>query len=391
VRVGAEVLADDGFDRIDGLRVGVVANQASIAGGEPLIDLLATSATVELSAVFTPEHGLQADAPAGETVADSVNAATGVPVFSLYGSARSPTPEAMATIDVLLFDLQDVGARFYTYTSTMGLAMQAAAAAGVPFVVLDRPNPLGGTYIAGYRRAPAFDSFIGQYPIPAVHGLTTGELAMAIMGESWLPGLEQLDLRVVTMEGWTRDQLWPDTGLAWLPPSPGLPTEASALVYPGTVLFEAASVSAGRGTPEPFQVVGAPWVDGDGLAQQLNERQLPGVHFEPVTFVPAPSPSVPSPLLAGQTCHGVRIVVDDRERFGPVETGVHLFQALLAHATAAGVEGFVASPELLDRLAGTDELRLALESGVPAADVIAAWADDIADFEERRQPYLLYE
>jgi uncharacterized protein YbbC (DUF1343 family) len=391
VRVGAGILADGGFDRIEGLRVGAVLNQASVVDGQPLFDLLAASGAIELAAVFVPEHGLRADAPAGETVADSVDEATGVPIHSLYGSDRSPDPEAMAGIDVLLFDLQDVGARFYTYISTMGLAMQAAAEAGVPFVVLDRPNPLGGTYVAGYQRDTGFESFIGQYPIPAVHGLTIGELAMAVKGEAWLPGLEQLDLRVVPLAGWDRTQRWPDTGLGWVPPSPGLPTDAAAGAYPGTVLFEATSVSAGRGTPEPFTVVGAPWVDGAGLAGELADRQLPGVRFEPVTFTPEPTAGVPSPPLAGQASSGVRIVVEDGAAFQPVETGVHLLEALLTRAAAAGVDGFMAQPGLLDRLAGTDELRLALESGATAGQVIAGWAADVAAFEQRRQPYLLYD
>ncbi|MGB5758135.1 MAG: DUF1343 domain-containing protein, partial [Acidimicrobiales bacterium] len=275
---------------MSGKRVGLIASRASVVGDRTVIDLLAQSDSVDLVSVFAAEHGIRADVDAGATIDDGVDPATGLAVHSLYGATRSPTAEMLADIDVLVFDLQDVGARFYTYTATMGLAMQAAARAGIPFVVMDRPNPIGGTSLGGAVRDDDHRSFVGQYPIPAVHGMTAAELALAIRGEGWLDGLEGLDLRVVAMSGWARDDLWADTGLAWVPPSPGLPTALTALVYPATVLFEATTLSFGRGTDHPFSQVGAPWLDGEDLARALNDRNLPGIRFRAVTFTPLAAP-----------------------------------------------------------------------------------------------------
>ncbi len=395
VRVGAEVAAADGFSRFRGQRVGVILNVASVVDGRSLLDALTAAEGVDVAAAFAPEHGVRGDAPAGALVGDTVDAATGVPVHSLYGERRAPTPDQLAGLDVLVFDLQDVGARPYTYVSTMGLSMQAAARAGVPFVVLDRPNPLSGTGpagggVEGWALDPALTSFVGRYPIPLVHGLTAGELARMIQGEGWLDGLAGLRLDVVPMSGWGRNQRWADTGRAWVPPSPGLPSAETAAVYPGTVLFEATSVSVGRGTGEPFSVVGAPWVDGPAAAGTLNARGLPGVRFEPATFTPAPTPAVPDPPLAGQSLGGVRVVVTDPEAVRPVALGVHLLDVFGAQARAAGEPGFVARPATLDALAGTDRLRRALAAGTPAADIVAAWADEDAAFDRLRQPYLLY-
>ncbi len=390
VRVGAEVLVDEHFKRLGGRRVGVVLNQASQVHGESLLDVLARSTGVELSAAFAPEHGVRGTAPAGAAVTDVVDERTEVPVYSLYGSTRAPTSDMLASLDVLVFDLQDVGARPYTYLSTMGLAMQAAAHAGIPFVVLDRPNPLGGEQPDGWVLQNGYDSFVGLYPIPLAHGLTAGELARAIQGERWLPGLDRLDLQVVAMEGWQRPNRWADTGLPWIPPSPGLPSAEAAEIYPGTVLFEATSVSVGRGTAEPFSVIGAPWADGEAMAVELNRRQLPGVHFEPVSFVPAPTETVPAPPLQGQNLAGVRIVVDDHGAFRPVATGVHLLEVFGAEAARQGIDSFIARPDTLDALAGTNRLRLALSLGNPAADIIAGWTDEVARFDQLRQPYLLY-
>jgi len=395
VRVGAEVAAADGFQRFRGQRVGVILNVASVVDGRSLLDALAAAEGVEVVAAFAPEHGVRGDAPAGALVGDTLDPATGVPVHSLYGDRRAPGPEQLAGLDVLVFDLQDVGARPYTYVSTMGLAMQAAAQAGVRFVVLDRPNPLGGTGpagggVEGWVLDPSFASFVGRYPVPLVHGLTAGELARMIQGEGWLDGLDGLQLDVVPMTGWNREQRWVDTGRAWVPPSPGLPSPDTAAVYPGTVLFEATSASVGRGTGEPFSLIGAPWLDGPAAAADLNARGLPGVRFEPATFTPAPTPAVPDPPLAGQPLAGVRVVVTDAAAVRPVALGVHLLEVFGGQARAAGEPGFVARPATLDALAGTDRLRRALAAGTPAADIVAAWTDEGAAFDQLRQPYLLY-
>lgn len=391
VRTGADVLVADGLGELRGQRVGLIVHQTSVVDGVHLIDWVADAADVELAAIFAPEHGLRGVADAGELVADSVDADTGVPVHSLYGSTRAPTAEMLAGIDTLVFDLQDVGTRFYTYTATMGLAMQAAAEHGVRFVVLDRPNPIGGERVEGFARTPDHVSFVSQYPTPATHGLTGGELATMIVGETWLPGLDGLDLSVVDLHGWSRAHLWDDTGRDWRPPSPGLPSSTSALVYPGTVLVEATDLSYGRGTLTPFTMVGAPWADAEALAAELDARALPGVRFEATTFVPADIPDMATdPPFEGVEVHGVEIVPTDPSSFEPVRTGLHVLEVFQAASLAAGEGSIVDRAAMFDLLAGTTELRLGLEAGTPADDLVAAWQADVAAFEALRAPYLRY-
>lgn len=378
VRIGAEVLVEEGFPPLLGRRVGLIANRASVVGGQPLIDVLADHPDIELVALFAPEHGLGADDEAGETVADGLDPDTGLTVHSLYGDERAPTVDVLAELDVLVFDLQDAGARFYTYTSTLGLAMQAAAEADVPVVVLDRPNPLGGDRPDGQLLDPGHASFIGLYPIPMLHGLTAGELALAIRGEGWLTGLDGLDLEVIGLDGWDRSARWDDTGLDWVAPSPGLPSPELALLYPTTVLLEATTVSFGRGTDRPFGQFGAPWLDAEALVAELDAIGLAGVGFETTTFVPD---GEPTPVPA------VRLTVVDRETIRPLLVGVHVLDRLIAQA---GDRTIVDRPDFLDLLAGGPALRQDLAAGRDPADIAAGWADDLDGWERTRAPYLLY-
>ncbi len=411
VTVGAEVLADRGFDLLDGKRVGAIVNQTSLVRGEHLIDLLHAAANVELAAVFAPEHGVRGTAGAGDLIDDEIDSATGVTIFSLYGETRMPTTEMLVGLDVLVYDLQDVGGRFYTYVSTMGLAMQAAAAAGVEFVVLDRPDPSGGVTPAGYVLEEEQLSFIGQYPVPAAYAMTAGELALAIVAEGWLEGLDELVLTVVEMRGWLRGMTWQETGLTWVPPSPGLQTAESAVAYLGTVLFEATSISYGGGTVETFEVIGAEWADEISVSAHLNGHQLPGVVFVPVTFTPGPLPGrTDNPRLNGIEMRGVRIQVTDPALFEPVSTAVYVLDEFArAHAEAelafeppsgtegdeagdedAAVEPFVNREQVMDLLAGTDALVAALEGGLSAEEIVASWAADLQNFGRLRLQYLLY-
>ncbi len=393
--VGAGVLEAEGFSEISGRRVGLVASRASVVGERSVIDLVADADEVELVAIFAPEHGVRAEAGAGEQVADDVDPVTGLPVFSLYGSTRRPTAEMLAGIDVLLFDLQDVGTRFYTYTATMGLAMQSAAEAGIPFVVLDRPNPLGGTVVDGPVRDDDQESFISQYPVPSAHGMTAGELALAIRGEGWLDGLGDLDLRIVELAGWDRDDRWADTGLGWVPPSPGLPTVDAAMVYPATVLFEGTSLSYGRGTDHPFQQVGAPWIDGKAMADSLNDVGLSGIRFEPVSYIPTTDPpngpAAADPQYEGQVVSGVRLDITDRVALRPVAVGIHLMAAVLAQAELdPQAPEVISRPEFFDLLAGTAATRQLLTAGVAPEEIIESWSASLAQFEFVRSAYLLY-
>ena len=391
VRVGAAVAAAEGFARFQGLRVGLITNDAALVDGERVLDLLARAEGVELVAVFAPEHGVEADLPAGATVGDGDGGGPGaITVHSVYGEQRAPTQAALAELDVLVFDLQDVGVRAYTYLSTMGLSMVAADEAGIPFVVLDRPNPLGGELVSGFGRDADRASFISQYPVPAVHGLTAGELALAIKGEGWLGDLGGLQLEVVPVEGWTRQQRWGETGLRWEAPSPSLPTMEATALYPGIVLFEATSLSLGRGTAEPFQIVGGPWVDGVEAAEDLNGRGLAGVQAEAVRFTPEASAAVPNPPHEGVEVPGVRLVVTDPAALRPVEVGVHLLAVLSEQARLGGVGEIIDRPDTFDLLAGTDRLRLGLAEQRPASAIIADWGQDVTAFSRQRQPYLLY-
>jgi uncharacterized protein YbbC (DUF1343 family) len=390
VMTGAAILAADGFALLAGLRVGLIANHTSLVGDARLVDLLAARPDVELVAIFAPEHGVTGTADAGELIGDEIDPLAGVPIFSLYGETTKPTPEMLAGLDVLVYDLQDVGTRFYTYISTMGLAMEAAAAADVAFVVLDRPNPIGGDMVAGFVREPSQESFIGQYPVPSTYGLTAGELALAILGEGWMTGLSELDLTVVEMDGWRRSDRWPDTGIEWVAPSPGLPNYASAAAYPGTVLFEATSISYGTGTREPFAVIGAPWADGAELVADLDARSLPGVRFEEVRFTPTALAISPTPPLEGEPLEGVRVVVTEPATFDPVASGIHLLEAFQTQAGAAGIGSIIDRGETFDLLAGTPEVRDLLDNGATASEVVAAWGEGVAEFSALRDRYLLY-
>lgn len=389
VRTGAQVLVDEDFARLAGMRVGLVTNHTARVGDAHLIDCLGAAPNVELAALFAPEHGLRGTAEAGAEVRNGVDEATGVPVFSLYGPSKAPPPEALGGLDVLVFDMQDVGARFYTYISTMGHAMQAAAGVGIPFIVLDRPNPLGGEQVAGFVLEPTHTSFVGMYPIPIQHGLTVGELARMIAGEGWLPGLERLDLRIVPMEGWRRAMRWPETGLPFIPTSPNIPDFETALVYPGTALIEGTTASEGRGTEAPFLLVGAAWANAGALADTLNARGLPGVRFEAVRFTPRSIPSrATGPKGEGVEQLGVRLVVTDAAAFRPVEAGVHVLHAL-NHQRPRGTAFF--QHDWLAKLAGSERLQRMLDAGTAPQTIIAAWTDEVAAFERARRPYLLYE
>ena len=389
VRTGADILVESEFDRIAGHTVGLIVNHTALVGDEHLINLVHDSPEVTLGAIFGPEHGLRGTAEDGEAVQDGVDQLTGAPVYSLYGKTRRPTSEMLSDLDLLVFDIQDVGARFYTFISTMGLAMQSAAEAGIPFVILDRPNPLSGAYASGFVLEPEVQSFVGQFSIPIAHGLTVGELATMIKGEALLPGLDSLELEVIPMQNWTRNMQWPDTGRPWVPTSPNIPQFETALVYPGTCFFEATSGSEGRGTRNPFLQVGAVGVNGSEIAAALNRKSLPGVVFEGVEFTSEPLTSMDSaPKLNGQFIQGLGIKVTDRRTYQPVEVGIHIFHAYYHAAPTA--DEFLTRREWLARLSGTTKLAGMLESMTPE-EIIASWQEELTNFIQRSEHYYLYE
>ncbi len=364
-------------------RVGLVTHAAAVLPDLTRnVDAL-LAAGVRLTALFGPEHGLYGAEADGLAVNHTVDRRTGLPIYSLYGETPTPTPAMLTNVDVLLFDMQSVGVRFYTYLSTLVHVLRGAARAGVPVLILDRPNPLDGLTLEGPCLAPAFTSFIGELPIPIRHGMTLGELARYANATLTLGA----ELRVVTMSGWRRAWRFKATGLPWVPTSPAMAHLSAVALYPGTCLLEWTNVSEGRGTSLPFEICGAPWIDGYALAAHLNALDLPGVRFRPIRFIPTAS------KFAGQLCEGVQLHITDTSTLRPVTIGVHLLAALrhlhLPHFAwqAASTEG--AKPHI-DLLCGTDSVRYALEAGIPVAEIVTSWERDLQLFAEARHPYLLY-
>lgn len=381
VRPGIDVLVGQQRTLLSGKRVGLISNPTGItAAGVSDVEAM-LQAGINLTALFAPEHGWRAGAAAGAKVDDTVDAATGLPIYSLYGNTRKPTPAMLRNLDVLVFDIQDVGARYYTYVSTMAYAMEAAQEAGIPFMVLDRPNPIGGLGVEGPKLDVRYSSFVGLYPIPISHGLTIGELARLINQEFGIGA----KLTVVPMQGWRRSMWFDQTGLPWVAPSPNMRTLATAIVYPGTCLIEGTNVSEGRGTDAPFEQIGASWIKGSELADYLNARQLPGVRFVSVTFQPDSS------KFAGKQVQGVKLVVTDRQTFKAVQTGVHLLAALQRLYPRDFQWLKTGSSYNVDRLWGSDRLRTGLGNGMAPADLAAEWENDVQAFRAMRTKYLLYE
>lgn len=389
VRTGLDVLAQDGFAPLRGHRVGLVANAAAVdAWLRHAVDLLANADRVRLGALFGPEHGFGGEAQDLVGVTDVLHPRYRCPVFSLYGEtveSLRPRADVLRGLDLLVIDLPDIGSRYYTFQATMLFCLEAAAASDLPVVLLDRPNPLNGITIEGPTIQPGYESFVGPHPILTRHGLTLGELARLYVAERQI----NLALHVIPCEGWHRDRYFDETFLPWVLPSPNMPTLDTALVYPGQCLIEGTNVSEGRGTTRPFELCGAPWVNADRLATRLSLAELPGVAFRPVTFRPT------FHKFAGQPCGGVQIHVLDRRDFRPVRTTLELLSALRAEGTAhfhwrTEPYEFVEDVPAIDLLFGGSRERLALQAGLPAADITRPWAEDEAAFKARRAPFLLY-
>lgn len=383
VKVGAHVLLDNHLDELKGKRVGLVMNPTARVEGSHMLDTL-LSRDVNVTALFAPEHGFRGDLGAGETIEDGIDQATGLPVFSLYGKTRSPTPEMLSKVDVLLFDMQDVGARFYTYNATMGNIIKASAPEGVPVWILDRPNPAGGNLISGWMLQSQHKSFVGAYPIPMVHGMTLGELAKMMVGEGWIDHADQAEVRVIPMEGWKRSMMWPETGLDWIPPSPNLPTVNHAFVYLGTVLFEGVNISEGRGTSDPFLKVGAPKTKLTSSHIAKLRRRFSGVNIERISFRPKSIPGKAlHPDFEDQLCHGVEIRVTDPDQFNPVELGVELLATLLDATPDATLNDYIEELSGIDKSVFLEELK--------TQSYLDSWNKTAKQFSKQRSEYLIYD
>ena len=371
---------------VRGLRIGLVANPSSITPGlEPAASALRSRRGVRLAALFGPEHGIAADAQDLVEVGHSRDRETGLPVYSLYGETRVPTPQMLGGVDAMVYDVQDVGSRYYTFVYTMLHVMEACAREGKRVVVLDRPNPIGGDAVDGNVLDPEYRSFVGMHPLAVRHGMTAGELALLFRGELSL----DLDLHVVPMRGWRRPMAYEDTGLPWVLPSPNMPTLDTAYVYPGGCLVEGTNLSEGRGTTRPFELVGAPWLDGRALARSLDRERVPGCGFRAATFVPT------FQKHAGLVCHGVQVHVTDRRLF----PAFLAYLLLVHHARRQDPRRFawrdppyeyerVRRP--FDILCGTDRIRKAIEAGVSPRRLAASWRKERAAFRKRRARFLLY-
>lgn len=383
VKLGIDRLLTVEYKRLKGKALGVIANQASQTSSlVPTIDALWDHPELRLTALFGPEHGVRGDAQAGAKVQDSKDPRTGLPSYSLYGSTLKPTGEMLANVDVLLFDIQDAGVRFFTYIYTMAYAMQAAAEHGLQMVVLDRPNPITGTMVEGNVLEPGFESFVGLYPIALRHGMTVGELAQLFNSEFDI----NCDLIVITMDGWQREQWYDETGCFWVSPGPNVPTLDSLMVYPGTCLIEGTNVSEGRGTTRPFEQIGAPWIDARELWLAMRALKLPGVEFRQAYFTPTFS------KYQGEPCQGVQLHITDRSAFQPVLTGLHLLAAIkrLYPEDFKWREPNAAGKYFFDLLAGTDRVRQMLDAEVPPEKIAAGFGPELARFHAVREKYLLY-
>jgi len=381
VTTGLDRLLKDPARHLEAQSVALVTNHTGVTRSlESALDALHECSEIKLVAAFGPEHGVRGDVQDALGVESSVDRHTGVTVHSLYGDHVKPTPEALAGVDAMVFDIQDCGARFYTYVSTLTYCMEAAEEHGVSMVVLDRPNPLNGEAVEGNILKPGYASFIGLHPVPIRHGLTVGELALLINRGVGC------DLAVVEMKGWGRGMWYDETGLPWVQPSPNLPTLDTATVYPGTCFFEGVNASEGRGTTRPFEYLGAPWVDGRGWAAALNGLGLPGVGFRACYFTPAYL------RYKDERCGGVQVHVTDRDAFKPVETGLHLLRTLMGLQP----DGFAFNEPTyeerrhFDLLAGTDRLRRSLAEGAEVDDIVSSWAPGLARFRDECESTLLY-
>lgn len=384
VAPGIEVLLRDSLHLIQGKRVGLITNPSGRdREGRSTIDLLFHAPNVKLTALFGPEHGLRGAAEAGAKVASSVDSATGIPIYSLYGDIRVPTPDMLDEIDVLVYDIQDVGARVYTFEWTMVLSAEAAAKAGKPFIVLDRPDPVRADRVQGGVLKDGFQSFVGQYPVALRYGLTPGELLRYLVGT----GQVEADVTVIPMDGYERSMWWEETGIPWVNPSPNLRDMDAMLLYTGTVFFEGTNLSEGRGTDRPFRLAGAGWLDDAGeIARELNEEKLPGVRFDSTSRTIEEGQK-----WGGETIPMIEVTVTDRDSVRPVSVGVHMLRAIHARH----LKDWEWRDSHLDRLAGTDELRKAVEhdtAGTSAIDeLLGRWEQESAQFAEAVKPYLLYE
>ncbi len=380
MKTGADILIERRLNIVKGKNVGLITNQTGrLSTGEFLLDALRAQ-SVHVVALFSPEHGIRGTVEAGVPIQNETDSATGIPIYSLHGRTKKPDSSMLKGIDLLVYDVQDVGVRFYSYISTMGLAMEAAAEAGIPFVVLDRPDPLGGMLVDGPVLQDSLTSFVGMYPLPVVYGLTCGELAEMINREGWLARAVHADLTVVWMEGWTRTMSWGETGLSWSPPSPNIPAPSTSFVYPATCYLEGTNISEGRGTGRPFNQFGAPFLAVRALVAALDSLALPGVRFVPTTFTPSSS------KFSGTLCQGVLVEITDARSYSPVSVGLHIVNLLARRYPGR----CVFNRTTLTRLFGSGEVLEVIDGKRGVWEVLKRWKEGEKKYMEKARQYWRY-
>lgn len=403
VKPGLEVFLEKHTDLVKGKRVGLITNPTGVDTHlKTSIDLLFEHPDINLTALYGPEHGVRGNAQAGEYVPFYMDEIYSLPVFSLYGQTMKPDPgmishideymrsfdiqdkekapdkQMVSKLDVMLFDIQDVGTRIYTYIATMAFCMKACAENNIEFIVLDRPNPLNGMNVEGpVLEYPKFSSFVGLYPIPVRHGMTVGELAL-LFNDSFFN--KKVSLKVIPMQGWERDMYYDETFMPWVMPSPNMPTLDTAMVYPGQVYLEGTNISEGRGTTKPFELFGAPWIEANHLTHILNSMKLPGVKFREAWFKPVMS------KYTGELCGGSQIHITDRDSFHPFECTLFIIKTIMDEYP----EHFSFHENYFDKIMGTDKIRRALIQGTPVKEIIDAYQKDLTLFKQKREPYMLY-
>lgn len=386
VKTGIEVLKEQNFKSLEGKRVGLITNPTGVDNKlKSTIDILHEAPNVKLVALYGPEHGVRGDIHAGDKVDNSADASTGLPVFSLYGKTRKPTPEMLKGIDVLVYDIQDIGCRSFTYISTMGLAMEAAAENNIEFVVLDRPNPLGGLKVEGNLAEEGYFSFVSQFPIPYLYGLTCGELALMLNGEKMLKG--QCRLQVIKMKGWKRKMTYPETGLQWIPSSPHIPHPHSSYFYPVSgILGELGYVSIGVGYTIPFQMFAAEWIEADPFAKSLNALRLPGVTFRPMHLKPFYA------VGKGEHLQGVQVHITDYKKAALSEIQFYVMQEIAALYPDKAVFDHANQDRfnMFDKVSGSNKIRELFTKSNKTSDVLVYWNKDAAAFKALSKKYYLY-
>jgi len=388
VLIGIESLISDQFHLIENKNIGIITNHTSvIPSGKHFVDHLFEMKKVNIVALFGPEHGIRGDIPDGSIINNSIDALTGITIYSLYGDIRKPTKDMLKGIDVLIFDIQDVGARFYTYISTLNNCIEAAAENNIKFIVCDRPNPIGGVKVAGPILKPNVKSFVGIQPIPVQHGMTVGELAMMFNDEGWFENNVKADLTVIKVRNWSRSQLFDQTGMNWINPSPNMVSSEAALIYPGLCLIEGTNVSEGRGTLKPFLTIGAPYIDSDRLIKELQQTDLKGVKFNSISFTPVAIKNMnANPKYKDKPCKGLKIQVTDPQEVEAVKLGITIIYLI----NSLHKSEFKFDTTRFNRLMGDDSIIDKILAGKTPEDILGSWESELTNFIKIREKYLFY-